>query len=73
MKQYQKLIAMSRMHLANGNERAYKAQISGLLRSARSARARNYLLDEMAADGFWHAVDENGDFAIVPLLSKGKG
>ena len=54
MKQYQKLIAISRMHLAAGNERAYKAQISGLLRSARSARARKYLLDEMAADGFWH-------------------
>ena len=52
MKQYQKLIAMSRMHLANGNERAYKAQISGLLRSARSAKARKYLLDEMASDGF---------------------
>jgi len=54
MKKYKKLIEMSRMHLANGNERAYKAQISGLLRSARSEKARKYLLDEMAADGFWH-------------------
>ena len=54
MDKYHKVIAISRMHLRNGEEGAYKVKMSGLLRSARSAKDRKYILDEMASDGFWN-------------------
>ena len=54
MNKYHKVLAISRMHLRNGAEGAYKVKMSGLLRSATSAKDRKYILDEMASDGFWH-------------------
>tara|TARA_R100001440_G_scaffold72712_1_gene96751 strand:+ start:279 stop:485 length:207 start_codon:yes stop_codon:yes gene_type:complete len=52
MKKYKVHLTNARHALNAGNIEAYKRGISGLYRSSRSMKSRNYLIGELLIDGF---------------------
>ena len=52
MKKYTAVIRMARQQLASENIRAYQYSMSGLIRSALTARSAQYLYSVIRADGF---------------------